>query len=247
MWEQMSRRGFYRRNMEQAEFWPSFADIMTTVSLVFFFIMLVGIAIVTIKDRSVTSEYKRIKDTYAEIDNIAKERTELYERIERTLKSTSVGETVVFNRDKGRLEINAKVLFAYDDFRLTEEGRQLASQMSGAFLLLLSSSEYKDKIKSIEVRGHTDNVSDGEYNRTLSAERAVSFVNAMVPKSSEIERKYGRYFKASGMSKFEVIAGTIENQSEEERALNRRIEIYINFDDMDISEAIIKLLKSQKK
>lgn len=224
------------RREEETNFWTSFVDVMSTVSLVFFFIMVISIAITYTK-------YKEIRHTYDQIDDIAKQRKELYEQVEKTLKP-KLGDNISFN--EGKLEIKTEVLFQQGKYDLTTEGKVMAQQISEAFYELLENPKHREKIESIEVRGHTDNLREGSYNRFLSTNRSANFMNAMIPDGSKYE-KYAGKFKASGMSKFVPKSGTVDKQSGEDREQNRRIEIYINIVDDDISDAINKLINENKK
>jgi chemotaxis protein MotB len=83
----------------------------------------------------------------------------------------------------------------------------------------------------IRVEGHTDNqtILGGKYktNLELSSARAVKvadFLSQNLDISSEV-------FSAEGRSKFEPIA---TNTTEEGRALNRRVELYIDADIVDL-------------
>ena len=63
---------------------------MTTVALVFFFIMIIAIGVSSIF-----------------VDNIAAKRELLYDKIEMKLNKNNVDESIInFNREKGKIEIN---------------------------------------------------------------------------------------------------------------------------------------------
>lgn len=205
---------------KESSVWSSFVDIMSTVCLVFFFVMLVAIAM-----------FVKVKDAY---DNIAKERNELYMSIEQALKPT-LGDQVKY--ENGLLNIESSVLFEKGKWDLTEDGIYVAQQVGTAFTKILDNEKYAEKIKTIDIIGHTDNDKDGVYNRTLSTNRAVTFVNVMLNDSTS-NSPYGQYFEASGMSKYLPKEGDINNQNQDQQELNRRIEIKINFDDSDIAKAI---------
>lgn len=191
------------------------------------------------------TKYKEIKVAYGQIDDIGKQRKELYEKVEQILKP-KLGDNVKFT--DGKLEIRTEVLFEPDKYILKDEGKNIAIQISEAFYGLLESKEYSAKIESIEVRGHTDDTLGGNYNRFLSTNRATNFINEMIPDGSKYE-KYASKFKASGMSKFvpKDGAGTPGSETAEQQAQNRRIEIYINMNDSDITDAIKNFINSNKK
>lgn len=210
----------FRKVQKESSVWSSFVDIMSTVCLVFFFVMILAIGM-----------FVKVKDAY---DNIAKQREELYMSIEQELKP-SLGDQVKYS--DGRLEITSSVLFQTDSWNLTSEGIYVAQKVGDAFIKVLNNPQYAEKIESVGIIGHTDNNADGTYNRTLSTNRAVTFVNSML-NDSQANSPFGQYFLASGMSKYDPKEGDINSQNEEQKQMNRRIEIKINFDDSDIVEAI---------
>ena len=210
----------FKKVQKEGSVWSSFVDIMSTVCLVFFFVMILAIGM-----------FVKVKDAY---DNIAKQREELYMSIEKELKPT-LGEKVSY--DNGKLEITSSVLFQTDSWGLTDDGIYVAQQVGEAFIKILNNPDYAKKIESVGIIGHTDNDADGTYNRTLSTNRAVAFVNAML-NDSKSDSPFGQYFLASGMSKYEPIQGDINSQNEDQKQMNRRIEIKINFSDSDIVKAI---------
>lgn len=226
-------RRFSFRNKEP-NFWPSFVDMMSNIAIVFVFLMILFSSLIY-------GKYKDVRDTYSKLDNIGKERAELYEKLEEKLKP-SLKDDIIFDKSTGKLEIKTQVLFDVDQYKLTVKGEEIARKVSEAFVELLNNEQYRSKIQSIEIEGHTDNTYKSDYNRFLSTNRAVSFVNAMIPNDSQSE-KYAKYFKASGMSKFMPKEGTIETQSESDKDSNRRIEINIEVNNHDIEEAIKTLLK----
>lgn len=71
----------------------------------------------------------------------------------------------------------------------------------------------------IEIGGHTDNVGSAEYNKKLSLGRAQSAVNYMLSKGIDPQR-----ITAKGYGLSQPVA---DNQTEEGRALNRRIDAKI--------------------
>lgn len=207
---------------ERTNVWPSFVDIMSTVSLVFLFIMMFSLAM-----------FVQVREN---TDNIAKQRDELYRKIESELKPT-LGDDVVY--EDGLLQIKSSILFEVDSSKLSEKGKVAAIKLGDAFLEVLEDKENREKIETIKVIGHTDNNADAQYNRTLSTERAVSFLNQML-RDNKKNLSYGEYFEASGMSKYCPKEGDIYNQTEKQRQNNRRIEIKIMFSDKDIMNLIME-------
>lgn len=205
---------------EKGNVWSSFVDIMSTISIVFFFIMIFALAM-----------FFQIQE---KTDDISAQRDKLYSKIEQELKPT-LGDDVVY--EEGVLQIKSSLLFDTDSSTLSEKGKNVAKRIGEAFVDVLGDDENREKIESVKVIGHTDNDYDAQYNRTLSTERAVEFVNEML-NDKEKDSPYGEYFEAAGMSKYSPKEGTVDNQKESQKEQNRRIEIKIVFKDDDIAEFI---------
>lgn len=218
-------------------YWPSFVDVMSTIALVCIFMMIIFTTLIY-------GKYSNLKNTYNKFDDIGKNRALLYEKVEQELKP-QLGEYIFFDKSSGVIEINTEILFDVDSYELTDKGKELSKLLGNVLIQFLSNDQYRDKIESIEVIGHTDNTYTGDYNRFLSTDRAGAFVNEML--SGQDEVTYGKFFKASGMSKFSPKAGTVENQTVEEENLNRRIEVCINFNDSDIEESIKTFFNEEVK
>jgi outer membrane protein OmpA-like peptidoglycan-associated protein len=75
----------------------------------------------------------------------------------------------------------------------------------------------KDTALKVEIQGHTDNVGDDAYNQQLSNARAQSVVTWLTQQGIAANR-----LTATGYGKTRPIA---DNDSDEGRAKNRRVEI----------------------
>lgn len=219
----------YRIREEGQSYWPSFVDVMTAVTLVFFFLMIISMTISSLF-----------------VDNISKKREEIYNCIQENLDKNNVNKDVMyFDRNEGKMVLNTETFFDTDKWILKGEGKKLAKQFNNIFYLLLSEKNIASEIEYIEVVGHTDYAGDTISNRKLSTERAMSFLNAMVPKDSKLENEFGGKFKASGMSEFETNPNKedrdrkdyskedIENTKDQ-----RKIEIKMVFSNKNLEEAI---------
>lgn len=219
----------YRIKEEGQSYWPSFVDVMTAITLVFFFLMIISMTLSSLF-----------------VDNISKKREEIYNCIQENLDKNNVNKDIMyFDRDEGKMVLNTETFFDTDKWILKGEGKNLANQFNNIFYFLLSEENIASEIEYIEVVGHTDYAGDTISNRKLSTERAMSFLNAMVPKDSKLENEFGGKFKASGMSEFETNPNKedrdrkdyskkdIENTKDQ-----RKIEIKMVFSNKDLEEAI---------
>lgn len=216
----------YKTTAEQQHYWPSFVDIMTTVSLIFLFLMVVSSGI-----------------NKMFVDNIVEERLNLYNAIQAKLDENNVDEEIIsFDKEKGTIDIKTETFFDVDKSDLKKDGKSIAKILESIFYDILSDPSIEKEIQYIEVVGHTDYIGNTIENRILSTERAMSFLNAMVQMDSKLENEFGGKFKASGMSEFEF------NETKEDRdrtkyidsvaSKQRKIEIRMIFSNKDIEEAV---------
>ena len=219
----------YRIKEEGESYWPSFVDVMTAVTLVFFFLMIISMTLSSLF-----------------VDNISKKREEIYNCIQENLDKNNVDKEVMyFDRDEGKMVLNTETFFDTDKWVLKGNGKNLAKKFNNIFYLLLSEENIASEIEYIEVVGHTDYAGDTISNRRLSTERAMSFLNAMVPKDSKLENEFGGKFKASGMSEFETNPNKEDRDRKdyskkdiESTKDQRKIEIKMVFSNKDLEEAI---------
>jgi len=104
------------------------------------------------------------------------------------------------------------VLFEFDSHQLKTEFTQLLDSKVTPALL-----KYPNTV--VEVSGHTDNKGEQEYNQTLSQKRAESVVAYLLSQGVQENR-----IRAKGYGETQPIA---DNDTEESRAKNRRVEINV--------------------
>jgi outer membrane protein OmpA-like peptidoglycan-associated protein len=103
------------------------------------------------------------------------------------------------------------VLFSFDSAELKQEAHLSAARVAG---FLIASDD-----REVVVEGYTDNVGTDEYNRELSAQRANAVRLALIAAGVEAGR-----IASGGHGPMYAVS---DNESEEGRARNRRVEIVI--------------------
>lgn len=226
----------YKYTNENMSYWPSFVDAMTSITLVFLFIMIISMGISVLF-----------------VDNIAEKRQNVYNRINQAIDENEL-KGIVFNEETNSFDIPANILFDTNSAKLKSEALASIAQQRNAFYSILEDKEICDAINYIEIIGHTDYAGTTIHGRNLSAERANVYLNELVPMNSEIENKYGHKFKASGMSEFENFKSKEERDREykgeediKETEKYRRIEVRIDFSDNELEEAVKKNMKYDKE
>lgn len=145
------------------------------------------------------------------------------------------GGTPVGIDDNANLVINSSLLFAKGSSGISADGQKILREFAVAFQNILDDSSVRSNIDSIVVSGYAD--SDGTYesNYSLSCERAVEVIKAMMKANPVLEKTYGKYFQASGFSSFRPVAA---GDDEAAKSKNRRIQISINIKDSNLQQII---------
>ena len=111
-----------------------------------------------------------------------------------------------------RLFVMRNINFAFDS-------AVIDTIASGAELDSLASFMTENPNISIEISGYTDNTGDSAHNKTLSLERAEAVKNAIIERGIEAYRMV-----ASGYGETRPL---VPNDSEKNKALNRRVEVRV--------------------
>lgn len=119
------------------------------------------------------------------------------------------------------VEFSSKVLFGFDQASLTSASENTLNN------LITILNKYPDT--NLEIQGHTDNTGAASYNMTLSIKRATSVSD---------------YLKANGINSsrltvkgFGLTAPKYDNNTEDGRAQNRRVEFLITANDQMKTDA----------
>lgn len=133
------------------------------------------------------------------------------DRQEAELRRATAGTGVDVSRDGDVIKLNLPdgVTFDFNKYDVKSQFYPALNQIAGTL------REYNQTI--VEVSGHTDSVGSDAYNQTLSEQRANSVASYLIGQGLQRER-----FEVVGMGKRYPIAS---NDSEQGRALNRRVEI----------------------
>ena len=153
--------------------------------------------------------------TLSKIEAETKRRNEIYAQFVNRLQSMIDGGKLTVNIDAGRIVINLpnNVLFKTGSANLNPEGQDALTQIGGVL------TQFSDR--RFQIEGHSDNVpiksSRFPSNWELSTARALSVVHLLTEMGVNPEN-----ISAAGFGEFRPRA---DNEDEDGRKLNRRIEI----------------------
>lgn len=112
--------------------------------------------------------------------------------------------------EDGEIKIKKKIRFATGSAEILEESNDLVKAIAKAIK--------KNKVKKVEVIGHTDTVGDDKANQKLSEDRAKSVVEALKARKVKAE------LIAIGMGESKTMCS---EETEECHTLNRRVQFKV--------------------
>jgi outer membrane protein OmpA-like peptidoglycan-associated protein len=127
------------------------------------------------------------------------------------IPESEINEQAFRNAEVGKKFNLNRILFEFNSSQLLTVSFPELDKLSE---ILLANPGYK-----IEIRGHTDNVGTSQYNKTLSIKRAGAVYDYLISKGIDKSR-----MKYRGFGDRVPVA---DNETEEGRRLNRRVEIII--------------------
>ncbi len=190
--------------MKEATWLFSYADLMTQLLL----FVILTVTVVGLKDFK-APDYATSMALHENLDDAA-------ERLTEYVKEHDLQDLMAIDQSADRVTIRLKslLLFELGQAALTERAEQVLADIA-ALLAVVQ--------RDIRVEGHTDDVPIHTRrfpsNWELSTARAISVVESLL--THDIDRTR---LAVAGYGEFKPIVG---NDSEEHRALNRRVEIVI--------------------
>src|SRR5699024_2280854 len=125
----------FKNEQYERHFWPSFTDLLTTISLCF---ILIFIAVIIIKSMQI-DEIKRT------IDQIMGVRKQLVSDLKNELKSDDEKGNDI-DEKTGAIIFDTEILFAYDDDELKDESFAFLDEFVPRYLDVLLASDYEDYV-----------------------------------------------------------------------------------------------------
>ena len=154
---------------------------------------------------------------------------QLYQYLVNYINNNSLSDSIDISKGVSNiyLKFRDNIFFSGDSDVLLQEGKDILSSMSYGIHAV------DDKIMGVKVSGHT---AKSEYSvvddETLAAGRAVSVVNYLM----SIDTVEPRKFVCQGYGEYRPIA---PNDTEENRSKNRRVEITIVRNDVDVTDPAV--------
>ncbi|GIW22347.1 MAG: hypothetical protein KatS3mg068_1354 [Candidatus Sericytochromatia bacterium] len=200
--------------------WPSYTDLLLGV----FMIIILSFSFLIFKNFF----YITILSKRPDVD-ISKEEIIKLQKFGEFVKHLNSSLLQEFSNDKdvtvdkdGNLTIKDSVVFDFGQHELKQEGKIKLKRIGNKIKNILDKDKSSIKYFDILVKGHTDNIGGERENWELSSQRAIS-VTSFLKNECKLSLPTYRVLPV-GMGYFEP---KVKNNTEENRAKNRRIEIKI--------------------
>ena len=174
-----------------------------------------------------------LEKMHGQMEMIVGVRREVLDQIKASIDSVSGNSSRASIGENGSIILNDAVFFDTNKADLKPEALGVLDQLVVVFSKFLSDPENAKYIDSIIISGHTDSDGSDDLNRTLSTQRANSVLNYMLTET--VLTRYSEYFCAAGYGETRPIA---PNDTKENKALNRRIEISITLKDDTVMDIV---------
>ena len=137
------------------------------------------------------------------------------------------GINAAIDESTGRITLDNSILFDYDSYRLSDDGKAYLDRFLRAYARALLDGEHADDVKAVEFDGHTDTDGSHEYNQKLSENRAGAVLEYCTGEtgaglSSEQADAFRSIASAQGFSFDRPI---LDDNGKIDMAASRRVEI----------------------
>lgn len=178
----------------------------------------------TLRDKNAVllQEIDKLKAVQVVQEKVIHQIDSTWKQIETDLKDQIASKDVLIEEMEGKLKVTFvdKILFDSGSVRINSRGKEALGK--------LAESLAKDEKHRVVVEGHTDNVQIGPVlgkrfpsNWELSTARAAAVVRFLLESGNDLDPER---FTASGFASFHPVS---DNDSEQGRGKNRRIEILL--------------------
>ena len=120
-------------------------------------------------------QQKTLEEQQVQIEQLVGLKTRIITSLSEALRAAHISAQV--DPTNGSIALESDVLFATNQFALTDEGMYFIDRFLPVYLDVLLSEEYRQYVTEVIIEGHTD--SDGDYitNLKLSQQRALAVAN----------------------------------------------------------------------
>jgi len=214
--------------------WVSYSDLYSAILLTFILITIFFL----LKDMM------EMQTKAEELEKIAGIKRSIIEELMKTFKDLQVEFSI--DDDTGSIILSNDILFNFNDFKLTEKGKEIIKFAIPKYIEIILSPDNEKYISSIFIEGSTDPIGDYLYNIDLSMKRAFS-VFSYLKSIEQIIPYRDIFFKKliCGGKGFNSPIFKPDNTIDFQRS--RKVEIKFSIKDQEMIDKLWSIFKNDNK
>ncbi|WP_271629585.1 OmpA family protein [Caldicellulosiruptor sp. DIB 104C] len=230
------------------DYWMSYSDMMAALILMFILLLMLlifsysEILQAKIKEREKLTE--NLKKTEQKLESIVGIRKKIVEDLIKEFKNSKL--SLKIDPQTGAITFSESVLFEYNSYNLTQNGKKFLQQFIPKYIGILLSPQNKDNISQIIIEGHTDNRGDYLYNLELSQKRAFEVVKYILSNQfPDFPQKQllKKYITSNGRS----FSQLIYKNGKVDQDASRRVEFKFRLKEEEMVRQMEQILKGASK
>ena len=144
----------------------------------------------------------------------------------------------------GALTLDANVMFDYDQYELTDEGKAVLEQILPIYCQVLLQGDYTQYLAEIIIDGYTDTDGDYSYNLYLSQMRSLAVAQYLLDiqgnfLSAEQSQELQDYLTVNGHSMANPI---LDAQGNVDKDASRRVEVKFRLKDDEMIQELNQIM-----
>lgn len=230
----MKSFGYHQdNNREEGErpFWISYADLMTSLMILFLVVMVVALASIVKKTEEVLVESVKVEELVSTEKVRQKETTGVCEYLEmRSQKTLPAG--VNIDCKLNRINFGEAGRYATDEYRFSPQGTQLLTKIVPLILETANTPMGQKWLKQVVIEGFTDTDGSYLYNLNLSLKRSEYLMCTLLSQSAEM----GFYLTPEQRLQIKQLflaGGVAFNDTKNTKEESRRVELKLQFYGVD--------------
>lgn len=216
---------------ETVSYNSSIADLMAGV-LIIFILLFVFVTI---------SSNREIKKKETIIAGFTTTKSRIIDKVIYAFKENNI--TIDIDNTTGSIKIDAKLLFANNDYKLKPAGKEYLEKFIPIYVkILILDESIKNDVSQVIIEGHTDDVGSYIFNMELSQKRSFEVLRYIYTEMNDFEGKkeFENYVTANGRSKVNLI---YDETGKVDRNKSRRVEIKFKLKEEETLQKIKELLE----
>lgn len=185
-----------------------------------------------------------LADQQAQIDKIVGVKADVIEALKNEFAKNNVD--VDIDPQTGALTLNANVMFDYDEYELTDEGKAVLEQILPIYCQVLLQDNYMQYLAEIIIDGYTDTDGDYSYNLYLSQMRSLAVAQYLLDiqgnfLNGEQSQNLQNYLTVNGHSMSNPV---LDAEGNVDKDASRRVEVKFRLKDDEMIEQLNEIMSS---